>query len=99
MNTRMPPTSRSLGRSRLMTCCDVTLPRSDGGFRLMNIRPLLTVPPTAPPPATPADRRADIGHSRIGQHDPCGALLQLLHGFKRDIRRGAGAAEDQAGVV
>ena len=50
MNTRMPPTSRSFGRSRLMTCCELTLPRSDGGFRLMNSRPLLTeaLKPEAP---------------------------------------------------
>ena len=77
-----------------MTCCEVRLPRSDGGLRLMNSRPLLTV---ALKPS--ADRRPDVGHRRIGQHDLGGALLQLLHRLERDFRRGAGAAEDQPGVV
>ena len=42
MNTRMPPTSSSFGRKRLITICDDTPGRCDGGFRLMNSRPLLT---------------------------------------------------------
>ena len=95
MKTRMPPTSSSFGRSRLMTCWELTLPRSDGGFSATNSRPLLTEAlkveaPTDDPTCATAGSDSTIWVARC---------CSILHRLERDVGRGASAAEDQAGVV
>ena len=90
----MPTTPASFLRSRAMTSSAVAS-RSPRGFRVMNMRPLLTVDAPMPPPMKEANR----GHRRVVQDDLRHLLLQLLHGDEGDILGGVGSAHDDAGVL
>ena len=97
MNSRMPGNAAQVPAQAIDHLLRSTaLPRSAGGFRLMNMAPRLEPPP---PAAGAAERGADAGDRRIGHHDVGELLLQPQHRLERNVRRGARRADDEAAVV